>query len=285
MTHTRFLLAALALVISGCSMLPWGGSSYVSSSNLPPYEGAGRTGRPATEKELLLARADFSVEVARLTDSRRPRSLEHEAPDQIIYEYEPDNLIQSLVYRGPVLLNKFLAYRPKSAKHYLVEVDVLRLDSYIAKGKFMNGGHDGRYVTALEFEALVRRPDSQIVLRRTYTLKQDLPRKSHDGRHASKELDRATMYDVVEDGFRRLAENLAWDIRQTDARTWKINPASLVPAIPVETTPAPGTIPVLLKEVPQAEPTGQQNLWDYYGNSPLPESDPVSGSVLIPTQG
>lgn len=279
-----------------CAAALFSGCGSTRQIELPPYEGTGRTDRGPTDKEELLARSDFSLEVARLTDSRRPRSTAFEVPDQIIYEYEPDNLIQGLVFRGPVLLNKYLTYRPRTAKHYFVEVDVKRLDTYIATGKLLFGGRDGRYIATMEFEALVRRADSQIALRRTYRIENKMPRVSHNGRHPSKELDRAAMYDLVEDGFRKFAEQLAWDVRQNDARHWKMDDTTNIPGIPVEMRPAvpmpaepTPAAPVNMREVPQNESLDMyQNKEDFYGNQKdqfLPPSDPISGSVLIPTQG
>lgn len=204
----------LAFLLNGCS--EWMPRSAVE---LPPYEGLGYTHREATRQEQLIAASDFSVELVRFEDARYPRSTAFTAPDEIIYEYEPDELMQGVTYRVPVLMNKYLTYRPKMDKHYRVEMELMTLQTRIATGDF-KAGHFGRYKANIEARMIVRRPDSRVVLNRVYRLTYDQPRDSFNGRSPSKEMDRGRMYDITEGLFRRLSEETAWDIRRFDAKFW-----------------------------------------------------------------
>ncbi|PIZ31900.1 MAG: hypothetical protein COY40_00820 [Alphaproteobacteria bacterium CG_4_10_14_0_8_um_filter_53_9] len=212
------ILATLStLGLSACS-----GSIY-KPAVYPPYEGAGFTDRLPTEKERILSRKDFSIEVASVKDDRRPRSDAMDATDTIIYEYEPNDLLQGVTYRAPVLINKYLTYGPKKTKHYLADIKMHKMKAQIISGTFLKGGHNGQYRVILEGEIQARRAESSlIVLNQPFAYELVQARRSFDGRHPSAEMDRARTYDLMEDAFRKLAERIAWQIRQQDARYWNI---------------------------------------------------------------
>ncbi len=188
---------------------------------VPLDETGSWTYRDPTEKELLLARSDFSVEIVRFTDSRRPRSMVLETNDQMIYQYDPDTLMAGVTTNVPGILGKYLSYRPRMPKHYKVEVDVRKLVTNIQTGTFWSG-HWGRYHVAFEVDVIARRPDSSVVLKRTYRFDETQKREDYNGRGPTKERDRARMFDLTESILRKTAEQIGWELRMRDARKWKV---------------------------------------------------------------
>lgn len=232
-----------AALVGGCVVeVPNPLDAYDSGRDRMPLDETGPwTNKPPTEKELLLSRSDFSVEIVRFTDNRRPRSMEMLSDDQLIYQYDPDQLLGGVSYQVPGILGKFLSYRPKQPKHYKVEVDLKRLETVIKTGTLRSGSW-GRYSVAMDVQVTVRRPDSSVVFIRTYRYTPTQRRDDYDGRGPSKERDRARMYDLVEASLREAAEDIGWDIRQRDARRWK--------------APAPQSIPPRLNQPPVNRATG-----------------------------
>lgn len=208
---------------------------------LPIDETGPWTARDPTEKELLLARSDFSMEVVRFTDSRRPRSMEVDSADQNIYVYDPDVLMGGVSYNVPAILGKYLSYRPKMPKHYKVEIDVKRLRTNIKTGTLWSGSW-GRYSVDMELQVTARRPDSTVAMVKTFRYDQTQPREDHNGRGPTKERDRARMFDLTESVLRKAAEDIGWNLRQRDARTWK--------------APAPQSIPTRLNLPPVDRASG-----------------------------
>ncbi|MCP5405443.1 MAG: hypothetical protein H6922_04385 [Pseudomonadaceae bacterium] len=212
-----FLLPLLLLAATGCTE----GWKVRNVLDYPAYEGVGYTNREPTEREKLIAKSDFSVELVRFEDVRRPRSTVPHPRDTVIYEYQPDELLQGIAYKAPVLLSKHMEYKTPAEKNYKVEVELEKLRTYIATGTILTG-HFGQYTVELEARVLARRPDSQVVVYRPYTLTLTEKRNSFNARNPTKEMDRARMYDLSEDAFRRLSEDVMWDLRQFDARRWDI---------------------------------------------------------------
>jgi hypothetical protein len=207
-------------------------------TDYPPYEGVGFTDRATTEKEMLLARSDFSVELTRFADNRAPRMEADDPSDRLIYVYDPDELVSGVTYRLPVLFNKYLAYRPRMAKHYKAEIDLTALKTEIAAGRFLDGEY-GRYVVRLEARVLVRRADSTAVINHPFSIFIEQRRRTYNGRSPSVEMDRSRMYDLTEDAVRQMSEEVGWEIRQMDARYLPAPRAALpVPALR-EIAPAP----------------------------------------------
>jgi hypothetical protein len=257
-------LAIVATILAGCVIeVPNPLSSYDSGRDKMPIDETGVwTNRPPTEKELVLTRSDFSVEIVRFTDSRRPRSMELQSDDQLIYQYDPDTLMGSVSHQVPAILSKYLSYRMKQPKHYKVEIDLKRLETVIKTGTFMSGSW-GRYSVNAEVVATVRRPDSSVVFIRTYRYDPMQPRENYDGRGPSKERDRARMYDLTESVMREAAQDIGWDIRQRDARRWKVE--------------APQSIPTRLNQPPVDRAVGTPNA------DAKPEVNaPASAPVIVP---
>lgn len=208
-------LPVATLLLAGC-VEGWRPRNMIE---YPPYEGVGYTDREPTQREMLLAKSDFSVELVRFEDTRRPRNTQPLPSDNVIYEYEPDELLQGVTYKIPVLMSKYLSFRPQAAKNYRAEVELEALRTRIVTGNLLSGNF-GRYAVEMEARVLVRRPDSTVVIHRPYKLELEEKRQTFNGRNPTKEMDRARMYDLTEDAFRRLSEDIAWDLRQVDARRW-----------------------------------------------------------------
>lgn len=232
----RAVIATLAVgLLAGCG---YRAAEYTPVAEIGPWSEIDPTGM-----ERKLALSDFSVELVRFVDSRRPQSREARIPDRIIYEYEPDELMQGVSYRFPVLVEKYACYRPKMAKEYKLEVELKRLQTVIKTGTLLTGSY-GRYNVNMEIAVLVRRADSTPVLQKHYRYEIETRRKAYDERSPSKELDRAKMYELVEQGIRQMSANMSWDLYTEDAPHWKVEPRkpmvkaaetpAVIPASPVE---------------------------------------------------
>ncbi|MFZ2587263.1 MAG: hypothetical protein WAZ18_03995 [Alphaproteobacteria bacterium] len=251
----------LALALNGCSTLK--GWTVRDATELPPYEGLGYTHREPTVQERILSASDFSVELVRFEDARYPRSTAFTAPDEVLYEYEPDELMQGITYRVPVLMNKYMAYRPVMPKHYKVEMELLTFQTRIIGGDWKSGRF-GRYFTRVEARMVARRPDSRVVLNRVYRFNIEQTRDTFNGRSPTKEMDRGRMYDLGEALIRRLAEESAWDIRRFDAMRWDLERENLAKEQAGEVNIRPSNIKPTAKTVESKpgwlEPTTMEQL-------------------------
>jgi hypothetical protein len=222
------LLSLCSLVmLSGCAYFPAGwqpGASHLGEA-MPVFEGGPWVNTRATEKEILLGRSDFSVELVRFTDNRRPRSSEFGPGETRFYIYEPDKILGGVDVRIPALIEKYLTYRPRRDKNYLVEIDLTELRMEVLRGNFISGSN-GRYSIEMRMIATARRPDSTVILRRGYKVIDTNPRKTYNGRSPSVEMDRAQLDTLAEAAVRKMAEHIGWDIRQNDARRWDIGTPS-----------------------------------------------------------
>ncbi len=254
------MLALLGTGLAGCSTYESLGLS-TGRDKMPVDETGEWTFRDPTEKELLLARSDFSVEMVRFTDSRRPRSMELQSDDQMIYQYDPDTLMGGVSYNVPAILGKYLSYRPKMPKHYKVEIDIKRLTTVIKTGTLLTGSW-GRYSVDMEIAVIARRPDSTVAMSKSFTYSQQQKREDYNGRGPTKERDRARMYDLTETMLRKAAEDIGWNLRQRDARNWQAE--------------APQSIPTRLNLPPVDRASGTPDADETIRLSPLlPGSEPV----------
>lgn len=245
---------------------------------MPPHESGEWIDGTPREREMLVAKTDFSMEVVRFTDIRRPRSMNIAPKEQFIDVYDPENVLQGISTRMPMLYEKYLAYKPKQLKHYKVEFDLLDLRTEILNGNFWSGRF-GRYAIALELEATVRRPDSSVVLRRVYKVQDEQPRRSGDGYSPSQKMDEVRLMALVDAAVRKTSMDLAWDVRQLDARRWKPEREKPVPTasrglkaqpsinraigavgggygsdlVAPEESYAPDSVPLTIIEMPSAE--------------------------------
>lgn len=241
--RTRLVLALLLPALSGCGT--W---EALKPATFEPRTTGLYDVERLTDREKVLFRSDFSVALNQFEDKRTPRSLMAQQPKGIIYQYDPDDLVQGVTYRLPVLLETYLTYRPRKDKHYQVDVAVTELQTFIKTGSFLDGRF-GRYAVRLELAVVVRRPDSRVVLARHYRQRLEAPRKSYDGRNPTAETDRAAMFDLVDMAMRRTADNIGWDIRRNDYLRWDVqdDPSQRAPA-PLKSRPT-----LLLPEEPSSQ--------------------------------
>ncbi len=245
---------------------------------MPPHESGKWVDGTPRERELLVAKTDFSMEVVRFTDIRRPRSLNQAPDEQFMDVYDPENVLQGITTRMPALYEKYLAYKPKQLKHYKVEFDLLDLRTEVLNGNLWSSRF-GRYAIALELEVTVRRPDSSVILRRVYKVEDTQNRDSGNGRSPSQKMDEARLMALVDAAVRKTAMDLAWDVRQLDARRWKPERDVPVPTasrglkpqptinratgavgagygsdlVAPEETYAPDSVPLMMIDMPPAE--------------------------------
>ncbi|RYG59166.1 MAG: hypothetical protein EON60_11225 [Alphaproteobacteria bacterium] len=282
------LLAVLGTSLSACVESPFSGVSKGYDS-MPMDETGEWTFRDPTEKELLLARSDFSVEMVRFTDSRRPRSMELQSDDEMIYQYDPDTLMGGVSYNVPAILGKYLSYRPRMPKNYKVEVELKRLTTVIKTGTLLSGSW-GRYSVDLEVMMTARRPDSTVVARKAFTYNKEQGREDFNGRGPTRERDRARMYDLTETLLRKAAEDISWEIRQRDARRWKVAEPQSIPTRlnmpPIDA--ASGTanaddMPRLTPTLPGAEPVIVPGTpADTWVDGPMPEDSGTPAPDVMP---
>lgn len=238
-------LALLATSVSGCAQAPFHNFELSDGRDSLPEDDSGPwTYRDPTEKELLLARSDFSVELVRFTDARRPRSMELESTDERIYQYDPDTLLGGVTTNVPAMLGKYLTYRPRTPKHYKAEVELKKLTTKIKAGTFWSGKW-GRYYADVEMKVIVRRPDSTVAMMKTFRYDEEQRREDYNGRGPTRERDRARMVDLTASLMRKAAEDIGWNLRQRDARLWD--------------APEPQSIPTRLNMPPVDQAAGTED--------------------------
>jgi hypothetical protein len=231
------LLSCYPVILLACFLSSCAGNRQ---PDYPPLEGTGFTDREWTQKERLIARSDFSVEIVRFVDNRNPRVEATDPYDNTIYDYDPDNLMQGVTARAPVLFNKYLAYRPRMAKHYRVEIELTRLKTRIRPGSLWDGQF-GRYTVELEARVIARRSDSSVAFNRPYSIELERRRTTFNGRSPSSAMDRNRMYDLTEDAIRQMSEAIGWQLRSTDSHIWGSPKTDALPPAQLTTPTAPVT--------------------------------------------
>lgn len=261
--HGAVKLGALLVVLA------LGACSSVHQGTFTPHDETGPWADKGTSrKETLVARDDFSIELVRFTDARRPRSLERGPDEQAMDTYDPDDLLAGVSTRLPALYEKYLTYKPRNPKNYKVELELRELRTEVLNGNFWSGPF-GRYTVRLEIEATARRPDSTVVLRRGYRFEDTHKRKTYNGRSPTLAMDEARLIDLVDVAVRTTARNFAYDIRQTDSRRW--NPAN-------EAAPIPTTRVRMVPQPTLTRATGSTTM----GESELVVPSPVMPAIVPP---
>lgn len=221
-----------ALALAGCSdtestqVLPRG-VSYV-----PIQESSQWMDLDPTSRERALAKGDFSLELISFTDGRQvPNANGPIAAEDISYNYDPDLILQGVKAQVPAMIQSYLPRPPHAPKAYKLEIELLRLRTYVRTGTLFTGEW-GSYVTEVEVDARVRRADSTVVLQRHYRMNLHKRRSSTHGRGPTGERDRSEIFHLVDRSFRKIAENIGWEIRTGDDWEWKIEPVS--PTVPFD---------------------------------------------------
>lgn len=279
----------LAVVVGMAALLAACGG--VSRGTFTPADETGPWGIKGTHgKEFLVARDDFSVELVRFTDARRPRSLERGPAEQAMDVYDPDDLLAGVSTRLPALYEKYLTYKPRSVKNYKVEIELRELRTEVLNGDFWHGPF-GRYKVKMEMEATARRPDSSVILRRGYRFEDVQKRKTYNGRSPSMEMDEARLIDLVDAAVRITARNFAYDIRQNDAKGWRPEeedapiPTTKVRMVPQPTlTRATGSTTIGESELVVPAPVKLPIESPQYAPDSVPEMTPLGSTGYVDPQ-
>lgn len=200
---SRLLFACLCVVLlSSCGKPPKPFNPIVES----------RWAYEPNRRDELLAQDNFSIDLVRFEDVRNPRSLVDDPNDDIIYEYNPDQLVNGVKYRFPVVLQKHMMFGERKEKRYMVEFELEVLKTVIKTGKLYSGPY-GSFLIEIKGNAIARRPDSTVIMNEPVQVILDKRRESHNGRNPSAELDRKRMYELFDEATRHLARDIAWRVR------------------------------------------------------------------------
>lgn len=164
-----------------------------------------------------LAENVFDLEVIRFTDARHPAGRVPKTSPRIIYEYEPDRLLNGVKYRIPVLLEKNFDLTNVPEPIYKVEVELLKLRTLVATGGLLEGKH-GKYVVELETHITVREPDSSVMFAETFDIELSERRFAGNARSPSAEYDQQELFALTEAAIRQVAQKVAWKTRRTHAK-------------------------------------------------------------------
>ena len=199
------LAAACTLGLAACSSAP--ARMDESSYRIAPFSGS----------------TDYTVKTILLEDERYPQSFTPEQADDVIYEYNPDELLDGVQYRLPVLFDKHFPGNRNlrdadSVRLYYAEIEVNHLRTMIRTATFDTPSHFGRYVAELEVTVTIRLPDSTTLVRKSYSDREEIRRLSYSGRSPSAEMDRRRLYTMVEELVAKMAEDAARAARSKDNR-------------------------------------------------------------------
>lgn len=173
-----------------------------------------------TSRERRLANGDFSMQVIGFTDARQFPNSEGLVTPDIAYRYDPENILQGVKSQVPSILQSYLPAPTSATKAYKVEIELLRLNTLIKTGTLWTGTW-GSYFSSIEIVARVRRADSTVALERHYRMELERKRSSPTGRAPAGDIDHSEMFYLVDRSLRKIAENMAWDIRSGDDARWK----------------------------------------------------------------
>jgi len=219
------LIASVGLLLAGCA----------PQFNTVPQPETGDLGwvHSFTAR---FARSDASIQVVQVRDERRPRSLEQAPAEQAMDVYDPDTLLAGVEPRLHALYEKYLGFKPRLPKHYLVEIKLIELHTDVLNGDFWSGPF-GRYNVKLEIEATARRPDSTVVLVRRYPFSKTERRRTYNGRSPSVGMDETRLTALVEEGVRITAMDFAGQLQRTDWRWRPVSDNTLLPADKIRLVP------------------------------------------------
>lgn len=161
-----------------------------------------------------LLESPFRLQVVNFVDGRRPSNMAPMTDSDILYEYDPNDLMNGVQYRLPVMFERQFARSSGNVEPtYMVELELRELRTSINTGG-LKSGRFGRYDVALEVAITVRRQDSYVLLEKTYPVELDKVRRSQDGRGPSAEADRQRLIKLVDDATGRIAQQVGWHMRE-----------------------------------------------------------------------
>ena len=205
-------IVSLAVLLSSCG--GWASRNSVDTTRA-------WDNRYHTQK---LRENEFRMEVIRITDMRRVRDRLPDNSENVIYEYDMDELLSGVRYRLPVLFEKHFNFNNNAPEPvYRVELELKKLRADIKTGTLKHGPF-GYYENDFEAFYIVRRPDSSVLVQGVVDFRNDRTRKSKTGRDPSIELDKQRMFDLVEAGIRKAAQRITWKVRlahRDEVRAWE----------------------------------------------------------------
>ena len=167
-----------------------------------------------------IAQNNFDLEIIRFTDARLPAGRVPLENPRVIYEYDPEDLLNGVNYRIPVLLDKNFDLTNVPEPIYKVEVDLLKLRTYISTGGLWEGKH-GKYNIELETLITVREPNSAIIFQENYDIDLTDKRYAGNARSPSAKYDQQSMFNLTEAAIRQIAQKVAWRMRAAHNKRMK----------------------------------------------------------------
>ncbi len=154
----------------------------------------------------------FDVRLIRYADERPGSNMVPLGTDDIIYEYDNDQLTQGVDVRLPGLVQSHFNFGVRNDHFYTVEMSLKHFRNYIQTGTILTTRF-GSYVSEVEIEMLVRDINSNVLFRDTYSSEFVTKRPPVDGRHPNEKQDRKKMLETMNEAVKRIAFRTVWDIR------------------------------------------------------------------------
>lgn len=211
------LMSTLAMGVSGCGLVVPGHDQVTLRG-----EGIKKQRAFANMDGVYEAMKDepFDVRLVRYADGRLASNEVPLTIDEIIYEYNNDNLLQGVNVRLPGLMQSHFAFGVRNEQYYTVEMKLKHLRNYIRTGTMLTTRF-GSYVSEVEVDMLVRDMDSTVLLNETYASEFVTKRDPVGGRHPSKDQDRKAMRTNLDEALKRIAYRTVWDVRN---KHYELNP-------------------------------------------------------------
>ncbi len=159
-----------------------------------------------------MKRESFDVRLIRYADDRPGSNMIPLGTDDVIYEYNNDQLTQGVDERLPGLVQSHFNFGVRNDHFYTVEMSLKHFRNYIQTGTFLTTRF-GSYVSEVEVEMLVRDMNSNVMFRETYSSEFVNKRSAVDGRHPNEKQDRKMMLQTMNEAIKRIAYRTVWDVR------------------------------------------------------------------------
>ncbi len=149
----------------------------------------------------------FALQMGSFTDARTPRARETSVSQDVLYEYDADQLLSSVKYRMPKLLEKHFNAESDVTPFYTTEIHLKDLRQFIKAGGVFTGGF-GEYVAKMKLYTIVRNTDESVLWEGETDVEVSANRTSYKGRAPGSQLDRQKMFDVTERAIRLASQRI-----------------------------------------------------------------------------
>ncbi len=208
--YRNFILASgIALTLSGCLVtIPgtdqklFGAGGFKKQLSFSDLRGV----------ESAMKSEPFDIRLIRYSDERPASNMVELTTDDIIYEYNNDDLTQGVDVRLPGLVQSHFNFGVRNDRFYTVEMTLKHFRNYIQTGTFLTTRF-GSYVSEIEVEMLVRDMNSNVLFRDTYPSEYVIKRPAVDGRHPGEKHDRKMMLKTMNEAVKRVSYRTVWDVR------------------------------------------------------------------------